>query len=112
MNEKEFLKLIEALRNTLRCPLCGKIYDPNEVRFLGSVNTAYLLEMNCKECELIVMATVLLNPNKNRVELIKKVTHSGENTTGPLISSDELINAHKFFDNFNGDFKALFKSEK
>jgi predicted nucleic-acid-binding Zn-ribbon protein len=107
MNEKDFYKLLESLKNTLKCPLCGQSYENHDVKFLGTFNTAHLLEMTCKHCDLTVMATVIVGHGKNKIELLR--SEMKKFGAAPDISSDELIELHKFFKKFNGDFRKLFR---
>ena len=108
MNDREFFKMIEALKSTLKCRLCGKPYNLEEINFLGSFNSAHLLEMHCSECNLTVMASVLFNQEKPKIDLLKNEVRKFNEASD--VTSDELIELHKFLKSFKGDFKSLFES--
>ncbi|HBG82015.1 TPA: hypothetical protein DDW69_04245 [candidate division CPR2 bacterium] len=110
MSEKEFNKILEKLKSTLKCPLCGKAYDKNEIKYLGTFNFSYLLEMNCQHCDLAVMATVIMNPQKNKLDLIRGELKKFEEAEE--ISADELIELHEFLDKFDGNFKKALRAKK
>jgi hypothetical protein len=115
MNEKDLFKLLEAIRHTLKCPLCARLYEQEEIKFLGTFNAACLLEMNCQDCGLAVMATVLIN---NKLNGDKPSINIREKTEAPpvdeedIVTSDEIINVHKFLKNFDGDFKKAFTKKR
>lgn len=103
MNDKELSKLIETIKHTLKCPLCSTEYVFEEIRFVGNVNDATVLEMHCLSCGLDVLATVLAHQRKDlsRMESFR----FGKRDE---IAADELIELHKFLDGFDGDFGRLF----
>jgi len=113
MNEKDLFKLLEAIRHTLKCPLCARLYEQEEIKFLGTFNAACLLEMNCQDCGLAVMATVLINnkitTNKPNINFKEKTEDKSDNN---IVTTDDIINMHKFLKNFDGDFKKVFTKKR
>ncbi|PIP30916.1 hypothetical protein COZ22_04530 [bacterium (Candidatus Howlettbacteria) CG_4_10_14_3_um_filter_37_10] len=103
MNEKDFLKIFSQLKSSLKCPLCAKSYNEEDIKFMGNFLKAHLLELHCKTCDLNVMATVILNPTKHKYELTKTDFQRLDNMHE--ITADEMIYLHEFLKKFDGDFK-------
>lgn len=61
MNPKALQELINNLRVFYRCPSCSAEYKTDDIRFLGKVEQHCFMQLNCQECSLPVLATVLLS---------------------------------------------------
>ena len=127
MNVRILKKLIRTLQAKITCPGCGaKFNKPEQVQFRGYVDKTYFLQLNCLECPTLVFATVMVTPEKELMavdnreidglqvqkkepkELIKPKTKSIKQKPIKKISTDDVIDAHNFFEKFSGDFKEMF----
>ena len=131
MNVRILKKLIRNLQSKITCPGCGaKFTKPEQVQFRGYVDNTYFLQLNCLGCPTLVFATVMVTPEK---ELMKKTEVDGimkrevkrtdetlkslakpkkeeKNKKLNKISTDDVIDAHQFLENFDGDFEDMFDS--
>ncbi len=123
MNVRILKKLIRTLQAKITCPGCGaKFNKPEQVQFRGYVDKTYFLQLNCLECPTLVFATVMVTPerelmseskeidglkikNQNKEELKAKPK---SNKRAKKISTNDVIDAHNFFEKFNGDFESMF----
>jgi hypothetical protein len=124
MNVRILKKLIRTLQEKITCPGCGaKFNKPEQVQFRGYVDKTYFLQLNCLECPTLVFATIMVTPEKELMatdtreidglkpqEKIGKLSKPKSKKENELkeISTDDVIDAHNFFENFNGDFERMF----
>jgi ribosomal protein S27E len=123
MNVRILKKLIRTLQEKITCPGCGaKFNKPEQVQFRGYVDKTYFLQLNCLECPTLVFATVMVTPERElmadsreidglqpqeRVEKLSKPKDKKEKKLKE-ISTNDVIDAHNFFEKFNGDFESMF----
>lgn len=60
MNSKALNELINNLRIFYRCPSCSAEYRADDIKFLGKVDQHCFMQLNCQQCSLPVLATVLM----------------------------------------------------
>lgn len=127
MNVRILKKLIRTLQAKITCPGCGaKFNKPEQVQFRGYVDKTYFLQLNCLECPSMVFATVMVTPenelmaesremdgiSQEKVSKLskpkKKIAKSESDKKLEKISTDDVIDAHNFFEKFDGDFEAMF----
>jgi hypothetical protein len=51
-------ELIKSLREFYRCPSCEGDYLPDDIRFLGEVESYCFMQLSCRGCSLPVLAMV------------------------------------------------------
>ena len=128
MNVRILKKLIRTLQAKITCPGCGaKFNKPEQVQFRGYVDKTYFLQLNCLECPTLVFATVMVTPERELMSDTKEVdglklqdkprtipkSQVKPTKKRPVrklkkISTDDVIDAHNFFEKFNGDFESIF----
>lgn len=128
MNVRILKKLIRTLQAKITCPGCGaKFNKPEQVQFRGYVDKTYFLQLNCLECPTLVFATVMVTPERELLSETKevdglqlqdkiqtipkaKVKPAKSRPARKLkkISTNDVIDAHNFFETFNGDFESIF----
>ena len=115
MNTNQIRKLLASLQLVMRCPGCGKKYNLDEIFLRGSMGNTYFLQLDCANCHTPVYATIALTGNlkevaKNFEQLQMKPQKIDQSTGKKLdkISSDEIIDTHKFLKDFKGDFESEF----
>jgi len=123
MNVRILKKLIRTLQAKITCPGCGaKFNKPEQVQFRGYVDKTYFLQLNCLECPTLVFATVMVTPERDLMSDSKEIdgiktkkqnkkelkAKSKSNKKAKKISTNDVIDAHNFFEKFNGDFETMF----
>lgn len=130
MNVRILKKLIRTLQEKITCPGCGARFNkPEQVQFRGYVDKTYFLQLNCLECPTLVFATVMVTPERELMadsreidglqpqERAKKLSKpkdkspksdSVSNEKLKKISTNDIIDAHNFFEKFNGNFESMF----
>lgn len=120
MNSNHLEELIKNIQATIKCPNCGSSYKREEIRFLGQLGQAVLVQLDCYVCKMPVMATIVVSGNvprqlkstdniediKEIKELQSKIRQEKQNTES--ITADEVLDFHQFMKDFKGDFKDLF----
>lgn len=100
MNPKALQELIDNLRVFYRCPSCSAGYHAEDIRFLGKVEQHCFMQLNCKECSLPVLATVLLSHHAVvgrdiTMQQLKKHKKRGRNQFGADLSRREKAAFHR-----------------
>ena len=123
MNVRILKKLIRTLQAKITCPGCGaKFNKPEQVQFRGYVDKTYFLQLNCLECPTLVFATAMVTPERELLadskeidglqsqDRVKKLSKPKDKKEKKLkeISTNDVIDAHNFFEKFNGDFETMF----
>lgn len=129
MNVRILKKLIRNLQAKVTCPGCGaRFTKPEQVQFRGYVDNTYFLQLNCLGCPTLVFATVMVTPEKELMTKkevdgvmrseVEKTDEALEKLTKPKkedkkkdlnkISTDDVIDAHQFLEDFDGDFENMF----
>ncbi|MBU2595529.1 hypothetical protein KJ713_01695 [Patescibacteria group bacterium] len=133
MNVRILKKLIRTLQAKITCPGCGaKFNKPEQVQFRGYVDKTYFLQLNCLECPSMVFATVMVTPENElmneskeidglqvqkrtikpfKTEIKRKLAKAEPEQKLKGISTNDVIDAHNFFEKFNGDFETMFGRE-
>lgn len=98
MNHLELFNLLKTVKKNVRCPQCGKPYDFSQIKIRGIAEFVVFLELSCSN-HMPLLATVALS---------KKMSKNQEK---PAINSDDIIEAYKFLEKFNGGFDKIFKDK-
>lgn len=110
MNKSELQDLIRNLQALMRCPSCGAHYKSEEIQFLGQVDVAWLLQLNCAACSLPVLATVMVadKPKSRKIMSDFRVDEFERFGGFSEVTADDVLEMHNFLDTFDGNFSALF----
>lgn len=124
MNGKNFQELIKNLQVFYKCPSCGSNYHFDDIKFLGKVDSHCFMQLNCHDCSLPVLATVLLSgtpsTSKKQSSKTKKTTSLSRKsdlkpkekarfTAKGEISASEIAQFHLFLSSYTGDLSNLAK---
>ena len=116
MNDYELRKLLKKLHIMMRCPNCGKSYHLEEISIRGYLDQTYFLNMDCSNCHIPVFATVAISGDtsgisdtkpENQLENLNQPNNLLEKSQ-PLIQNDDILEMHKFLEDFDGDFSRNF----
>lgn len=113
MNSYQLQELIKNIQAMMRCPSCGATYGENHIHFLGQLDMAALIQLDCQSCGLPVMATIVVS-EKQQAAMPKLMTDvSREELRGVQnrdpVSTDQVVDTHQFLKDFDGNFEKLFK---
>ena len=111
MNEFDPNKLkaiVRAIRRMIKCPSCQAQFQESDIEMVTGVGPSYFVKMSCGMCGVSVMAS-LVQVDSN--ELAGEVRPMTAPTKAPVaakpVSSDDVIEVHKFLKDFDGDFQSI-----
>lgn len=111
MNSYQLQELIKNIQAMMRCPSCGANYDEDNIHFLGQLDMAALIQLDCQSCGLPVMATIVVS-EKGQAQPQKILSDMSEgdltNASQDPVSSDDAVDLHTALKEFDGDFEKLF----
>ncbi|MSU76120.1 hypothetical protein EXS54_01455 [Patescibacteria group bacterium] len=113
MNSYQLQELIKNIQSMMRCPSCGASYTENQIHFLGQLDMAALIQLDCQSCGLPVMATIVVS-DKNQVQAPKLMSDISTEEMRDVknhdpVSSDHIVDVHSFLKDFDGNFEQAFK---
>lgn len=50
----------QALKFINKCPLCGKVYNPEHAHLFAEENTAHFIHITCNHCQSYFVAMILM----------------------------------------------------
>jgi hypothetical protein len=105
------MNILRRLREQAKdydCKVCGANHARSDIRLLGRLEAAWIVRVTCWQCETAIKLLVYVDreraalvPMKERAVRAKK----------PPVSLDEVIDAHEFLEQFDGDVRALFAAK-
>lgn len=95
MNFDDLKQVIKHLKNSVSCTNCSKKFLYKNISVLLTMLTEGLFSMKCGKCGYMTIVEVGLTPHRSH---------------RTIVTNKDVNEMHEFLDNFNGDFKQLFKS--
>lgn len=100
---------LKRLISSCRCQFCRNRFSDERVRVTARYDDVWLLGVRCTRCRRSQAFWVALTndgtiPTSDLTE--EEVAVAEEK---PVISLDDVLDAHLFLDEFDGDFKSLFR---
>lgn len=105
MNER----LIKKLISTVKCNVCRKNYEINNIDVLGHQADTWFLNVSCHTCNRqSYVAAVIKRERAQKIitDLTEKEAAASEKIS--LVSSNDLLDLHSLLKDFDGDFIKLF----
>jgi hypothetical protein len=120
MKKMDFQKVVEWLSHILKCPVCAYKYNLERTKIIdakeGENNQASLfVHSDCAQCKSSVVFSISINgPDVYVVNMLTDLTSEDtEKFSGfDSLSTDEVLDVHKFLGKFDGDFVKMFEKEK
>lgn len=115
MNKFDFKRIIEWLSHLLRCPVCGYRFSMEQTKIIDSkddknASANLLIHTDCDRCKSSVVFSIAVDgPEVFTVGVVTDLTSSDTTkfkNSEPL-TSDDVLAAHQFLSNFDGDFKSV-----
>lgn len=110
MNSYQLQELIKNIQTMMRCPSCGAKYEADHIHFLGQLDTAALIQLDCQSCSLPVMATIIVaEKGSGQPRILSDISQEDleEAPTDP-VETDHVVDMHQFLKTFDGDFESVF----
>ena len=101
--------LLKKLMATIRCGVCGRSYDTENIDVVGREEDLWFLKAVCPSCHTECLVAAVVKKEK-APEITSDLTQAelqrfadAHEPTG-----DDLLDMHNFLKDFNGDFSQLF----
>ena len=111
MNSYQLQELIKNIQAMMRCPSCGANYDADHIHFLGQLDTAALIQLDCESCGLPVMATIVVSDKgqAGQPKVLSDISREDDAVgSGDPVNTDHVVDMHQYLKDFDGDFDKLF----
>ena len=95
----------QALKFINKCPLCGKVYNPEQAYLFAEENTAHLIHITCNHCQGYFVAMILMLGHglssvgmvtDLSLEDVKRLYKSSEITLDEALSGYKLMKTTQF----------------
>lgn len=94
------LNILKGAQKVLFCPVCKRKYELGEIKLRGFFDNIYILQTSCTNNHGPIIMTVIVHNYRE-----KKTLRSQQK----YISNQDINELKNTLDNFNGDFKNLWK---
>ncbi len=106
-------KLIKKLLSNMKCTVCGRHYEPANVKVLGHQENMWFLSVFCPACVSQGLVAAVIKEGKIS-EIVTELTEAERSKFAnvPPIGADDILDMHTFLKEFKGDFSSLFSKKK
>jgi hypothetical protein len=99
----------------LECVECGRAYDTAGIHLLARRDGLYFVDLSCAACGTRAVAVVGIEHDggerRPRVRRAGRATAAARRRVeAPPVSADDVLEMHRFLDEFDGDFRGLFRA--
>src|SRR5688572_3465527 len=93
MNSSQLQELIKNIQTMMRCPSCGARYSSDHINFLGQLDMAALIQLDCESCNLPVMATIIVSDKVGgKAKLLSDMSNDDlSNPSRDPVSTDNVV---------------------
>jgi hypothetical protein len=104
---------IKRLMTSIKCADCGQRYDIDSISVLGHHEDLWFLRTLCSACHAQCLVAVVVKEDK-RPEVITDLTEAESNRFrgAGALTADEVLDMHRFLNDFDGDFSHLFSQQE
>lgn len=102
------MNILRRLREQAKgydCGVCGANHASSQIRLLGRLEAAWIVRVTCSRCETAIKLRVYVDRERTSLEPMNDRAVRGRR---PAVSLDEVIDAHEFLEQFDGDVRTLF----
>ena len=98
MRDEAMLELLQRVQRELTCPVCKRNFELDEIRVRGAIDHHFLVQASCHR--------------NHHPTLVLYVAGHGEEHSNHKhqITNDDVLDLHQQLKEFNGDFRAIFKT--
>lgn len=106
---------LENLKPLIRCPVCQKKYDPSKVVLLAEDDRKTVLHIACESCG--ISSLVFVSLGKMGAVSFGVLTDLGREEVRAFygtepVSTDDVLEAHRFLKGFRGGAKECFEKKR
>lgn len=109
MNFQDLRIIIRQIKKNINCPKCKGKYSDQDIEVIGTLGDEHtFFHAVCPKCEAEAVINVAIQMNDMEINIpeLKKLAN---NISKEKVSINEILDIHNFLDNFDGDFKDLFR---
>ena len=101
--------LIKKLITSVKCTVCGQLYELDNIDVLGHEEGLWFLRVFCSACNSESLVAAVIEENR-KPEIITDLTETelDKFKNAGVLTADEVLDMHNFLKDFNGDFSRLF----
>ena len=98
MRDEAMIELLQRVQRELNCPVCKRSFEIDEIRVRGAIDHNFLVQATCHR-------------NHHPALVLYIAGHHDQNADDKnRITSDDVLDLHQQLKQFNGDFRAIFKT--
>jgi hypothetical protein len=102
------MNILRRLREQAKeydCSVCGANHARSEIRLLGRLEAAWIVRVTCSRCDTAFKLLVYVDRER---AMLAPTNERPLGARKPPVSLDEVIDAHEFLEQFDGDVRTLF----
>jgi hypothetical protein len=120
-SEKQIKRIV--LDRMERCSVCHRGFEPDDVHVLSRKSDMWMLMVSCSECHARnFVAAVIGDGDAEEAQLALRrlgeehirgkvaIEPEADPDAGDPVSIDDILEMHAFLEDFDGDFKSLFRA--
>jgi len=102
--------VIKRLVASVKCGVCGRGYGADSISILGHRQDLWFLWADCPACHTQCLMTVVVKESREPELITSDLTKAELDRFKGMgrLTADEMLDAHNFLKNFDGDFSQLF----
>lgn len=116
-------QVVRRLMAAVKCTVCGSPYASDRIKILGHRDELWFLAVTCGRCHTQALVAALLKDADGSSATLTRISVPGkafpveEASPGPEpvalslpVTADDVLEMHRFLQDFDGDFTRLFGS--
>jgi len=119
-SERQIKRIV--LERMDRCGVCHRTFGPDDVHVLSRKPEVWMMVVQCVDCPARNFVAALIGDSdpaearsalrqlsiEHRSEIVEIASDPVPEITGAPVDVDDVIDMHKFLNQFDGNFKSLF----
>jgi hypothetical protein len=91
------------------CNVCGQNHSRSDIRVLGKLESAWIVRVTCAKCQTSFKLLVVVDDDRAAASPVKESGHGTPpaHSTSPVVSVDEVLDAHEFFQSWDGTVSTI-----
>ncbi len=104
---------VKELMATVTCAVCGRRYDPGNIRILYHEQDLWFVSVVCQACNTKSLVAALIKEGSGS-PVVTDLTDEemARFMEGFPVSADDALDVHAFLEEFDGDFAGLFEKKQ
>jgi hypothetical protein len=100
------LRFLREQAKNYDCSVCGTNHSRSEISVLGKREGAWVVRVACSKCETSI--TLLVYAGGEKATAVAPITAAPKRLRKPVLTLDDVLDAHDLLGSYNGDALALF----